>query len=135
MANIAITAASVVIGSNAVVEHGVAGEAVTAGQAAYKDVNDKSMLADSNSATPAARKARGLALNNAAANQPLSIIRSGDLTMNAVLTAGTPYFLSDTPGAICPIADVGSGEYVCQIGIAKSTTVLAIDIQYPDVSL
>ena len=66
---------------------------------------------------------------------PLGVLKSGDLTIGATLTAGTAYYLSDTAGGICPLADVGSGEYVVLIGIAKSTSVLAVDIQYPGVSL
>jgi hypothetical protein len=93
------------------------------------------MLADSNSATAEARKAGGIALNGASLNQPITVHKAGDLTLGAVLTAGTAYYLSDTPGGICPLADVGAGEYVCQLGLAKSTTVLAVDIQFPNVSL
>ena len=136
MANIAIVAANVVAGSNSVSEGGVSGEAITAGQAVYRNEDTgKYMLADSNSTTSAARKARGIALNSVAANQPISVHRSGDLVVGAVLTPGTAYYLSDTPGAVCPLADVGAGEYVCLLGLAKSTTVLAIDVQFPNVAL
>lgn len=137
MVDLAITATSVAIGgSNAVQENGTAGESITAGKVVYKDpVTGKYMLADSNSATAEARQPRGIALNDAAANQPVAIQRSGDITLGATLVAGTDYYLSDTPGGICPRADIGVGEYVCLLGLAKSTTVLAIDIQYPNVSL
>ena len=93
------------------------------------------MLADSNSATAEARKATGIALNGASLNQPITVHEFGDLTLGATLTPGTAYFLSDAAGGICPLADVGSGEYVCQLGIAKSATVLAVDIQFPNVAL
>jgi hypothetical protein len=136
MANLTITAANVVAGDGAATEAGIAGEAITAGQAVYKSTDTgKYMLADSNSATAEARRARGIALNNAAANQPLNVHRSGDLAVGAVLTAGTAYYLSDTPGALCPVADIGSGEYVCLIGLARSTSVIAVDVQFPNVAL
>jgi hypothetical protein len=136
MANLVITAASVLAAADASVSSGPAGEAVTAGQAVYlSSTTKKWMLADSNSATVEARQAKGIALNSAALNQPLSVHRSGDLTLGAVLTPGVAYYLSDTPGAICPVADVGVGEYVCLLGLAKSTTVLAVDIQFPNVAL
>lgn len=135
MADLTITAANVVAGSNAITELGAAGETITAGKAVYlDDVTKKFLLADSNSATVAARRAKGIALNGAALNQPLVIQKGGDLTIGATMTVGASYFLSDTAGGICPDADVGSGEYVCLLGVAKSTTVLALGIQFPNVS-
>lgn len=135
MADLVITAANVVAASNAVKESGLAGETITAGKAVYKNPTSKKwMLADNNSATAAAKTAGGIALNGAALNQPLTVIKGGDLTMDAVLTAGSAYYLSDTAGGICPDADVGSGENVCQVGIAKSTTVLSVKIIAPGIS-
>lgn len=136
MADITITAANVIAGSNAVKKDGIAGESITAGKAVYQaSASKKWMLADSNSATAEARKAIGIALNGAALNQPVAVQVSGDITIGATLTAGSAYLLSDTPGGICPLADVGSGEFVCQLGLAKSTTVLALAVQFPGVSL
>ena len=93
------------------------------------------MKADANSATAAARAARGIAVNGASDGQPLTIQKSGDITLGAVLVAGTDYYLSDTPGGIAPRADIGAGEYVCLLGLAKTTSVLALDIQFPNVAL
>lgn len=136
MVDITITAANVVAGSNALKETGTAGETITAGQALYKaSATKKWMKADSNSATAEARQATAIALTGSALNQPIVVLKSGDITIGATLTAGTAYYLSDTAGGICPLADVGSGEYVCLLGLAKSTTVLTVDIQYPGVAL
>jgi hypothetical protein len=136
MADLSITAASVIAGDNAGRAAGIAGETITAGKAVYLASGTKKwMLADSNSATAEVRRATGIALNGASLNQPVDVATGGDITIGATLTAGTAYYLSDTPGGICPLADVGSGEYVCLLGLAKSTTVLALDIQYPGVAL
>ncbi|MEQ9634807.1 MAG: hypothetical protein RLW68_01850 [Devosia marina] len=136
MADISITAANVVKGSNAVVEPGTAGATITAGQVVYKDAADgKYKLADADSATAAAKAPRGIALNGASDGQPLSIIRSGDVTIGATVTAGTAYYLSPTPGGIAPVADVLSGDDVVLIGLAKSASVLAVDIQITGVTL
>lgn len=136
MADISITAANVVKGSNAVVEAGTAGAAITAGQVVYKDAADgKYKLADADGATAAAKAPRGIALNGASDGQPLSIIRSGDVTIGATLAAGTAYYLSPTPGGIAPVADVLSGDDVVLIGLAESTSVLAVDIQITGVTL
>ena len=103
---------------------------MTAGQAVYLDpADDRYKLADSNAAAAEARTVRGIALHGSLAGQPLTIHRSGDLTLGAVLTAGSAYYLSDTPGGICPVADVGTGEYVTLIGLAKTTSVLDVSIQ------
>lgn len=136
MTDISITAANVVSGSDAVVEHGIAGAAITAGQVVYLDSStNKYGLADSNSATAAVRAPRGVALNGAAADQPLAIQRSGAITIGGTLTAGVAYYLSDTPGGICPVADVGSGEYSVVLGMAASASVLNLDIQASGVAL
>lgn len=136
MADISIVSSAVVAGTNSTRDSGTAGETITAGKAIYlSSTTAKWMLADSNSATVEARKATAIALNAASLNQPVAVLRSGDVTIGATLTAGTAYYLSDTPGGLCPLADVGTGEYVCQIGLAKSTTVLSVNIQFPNVAL
>ena len=135
MADLVITAASVLPGSDAVIEHGTAGATLTAGKAVYKSsTTGLWMLADNDSATAEARQSIGIALHGATSGQPVTVHRQGDLTLGAVLTAGEAYYLSNTAGGICPVADVGAGEYVCLMGLAKSTTVLAVDIQFPNVS-
>lgn len=136
MADLTITAANVVAGANASIDAGTAGEAVTAGQTGYKSsTTNKWMKGDTNSGTAEARKIKGIFLNNAAANQPVDVETGGDITIGATLTPGTAYYASDTPGGICPLADVGSGENVVFLGLAKSSTVLALDIQNSGVTL
>jgi hypothetical protein len=136
MADLSITAASVVADPSAIQESGQAGEALTAGKIAYLDpTSRKLMLADSNSATAAARKARGMVLNSGALNQPVRICTGGEVTVGSVLTKGTIYALSETPGGLQPVADLASGEDVCIIGVALSTSVLDISINAPGVTI
>jgi hypothetical protein len=136
MADITITAASVLPGSNAAVVHGTAGATITAGQVVYQAANDKKWkLADNDSATAEIRIATGIALNGASDGQPIAVQKSGDITIGGTLTAGVSYFLSSTPGGIAPYADIASGDYVCLLGMSKSTTVLALDISYTGVAL
>jgi len=135
MADISITAANVVAGSDAVRESGTAGATITAGQLVYLDTSDmKYKLADANGAA-ALRVPNGIALNGASNGQPLSVQKGGDITIGGTMTAGIPYFLSDTPGGLCPLPDIGTGEYSCIVGIAKSTSVLAVNIQPSGVAL
>lgn len=130
MADLSITAASVIAGSGASIEHGTAGVAVTAGQVVYRDTSDanKLKLADDNGATAIIRKPRGIALNAAAAGQPLAIIKGGPVVIGATLAPGATYYLSDTPGGICLFADLATGEYPVSLGIARSATTLAVRI-------
>lgn len=130
MADISITAASVVAASSAKTTAGVAGETITAGMAVYLASSGKWMNSDADAATAAGRSVHGIALNSASLNQPLGVLKSGDITIGATLTANTAYYLSGaTAGGICPLADVGTGEYLVLIGIAKSASLLAVNIQ------
>lgn len=136
MADISITAANVLPGSNARTENGTFGATVTQGQVVYKDASDgKYKLADNDSATAAVRAPVGIALNAGANGQPATIQKSGDITIGGTLTAGTVYVLSSTAGGIAPQADLASGDDVVILGVAKSTTVLALDIQISGVTL
>ncbi len=136
MADLTITAASVVPGSGASTVNGTAGETITAGQTVYKSsTTNKYMKADSNSGTAEARVPVGIALNGAALNQTVGVLRAGPITIGATMTAGVAYYQSDTAGGICPVADVGSGEYATIVGMATSTTVLDVDIQASGVAL
>lgn len=136
MVDLTITAASVVAGAGAIDDEGTAGEAITAGQVVYYDRSTRSYkLADGNSATAAVRSPTGIALNGAAAGQPLGVLREGPVTIGAVLTAGVAYYLSATPGGICPVADLAIGVYPTIVGIATSTTVLDVKLHESGVAL
>ncbi len=136
MADLSITAANVVRGSSSQTEAGDAGATITAGQVVYRDSSDgKYKLADSDSATAAVRSPRGVALNGASDGQPLTILKSGDVTIGATLTPGVSYYLSDTPGGIAPYADLATGDYPVIIGIAKSASVLAVKFNEAGVAL
>lgn len=134
MTDLSITATDVVKGSNAIVANGTAGATITAGEVVYLDATSgKWKLADNDLA--AAKNPGGIALNGASDGQPLAVLTSGDLTIGATLTAGTAYYLSATAGGICPVGDLTTGDNVAQIGIAKSTSILAVKIIVPGVTL
>jgi len=136
MTDLVITSTNVVSGANARTDSGIAGEAITAGKLVYKSSTTKKlMLADTNSATLEARRPLGVALNGASINQPVVVQLAGEITIGATLVIGDSYYASDTPGGICPRADVAAGEDVVLIGLGKTTAILAIDIQAPGVTL
>lgn len=129
MADLTITAANVAAGAGAKIVHGTAGAAITAGQAVYLDTATGTYkLADCDSATAAVRSPAGIALHASSSGQPLAIATKGKVTIGAALTAGVAYYLSATPGGICPVADLSTGDYPTIIGIATSTTVLDIQL-------
>lgn len=134
MTDLSITATSVKAGGNAIIAHGLAGVAITAGQPVYLDAATGTYkLADNNLA--GAENVTGIALNGAASGQPVAVQTSGDITIGATLTAGSAYCLSATAGGIAPVADLTTGNVVIQLGLAKSTTVLALRIAAPGVVL
>lgn len=130
MADLSITAASVVRGSNALVENGIAGATITQGKTVYKEAaSGQYKLADSDSATAEANAVYGIALNSASSGQPLTVQTGGDITIGATLTVGADYFLSETAGGIQPGADVATAEKMVALGYAISATVLRLRIQ------
>jgi len=132
--DITVTPSAVVAGSNATRDTGIAGETITAGKAVFLNAaTNRWMLSDNNGT--GTREVKGIALNGASANQPLAILKDGDITIGATLVAGTDYWLSATAGGICPRADLATGMDTIQIGVAKSASVLAVSIVDPGVTL
>jgi hypothetical protein len=131
MTDIVITPGSVIPDANAVIEHGWAGETITAGKVVYRadSVDGRYKLADNNSVTAEVRLPRGIALNGASIGQPVAILKSGRVTIGGTMTANVTYYLGDSPGGICPVGDLAAGEYPAIIGMATSTTMLDVDIQ------
>jgi hypothetical protein len=103
------------------------GVAMTAGQVVYVDSSNLLQLAGVSSAT--IHRARGLYANSAgAAGQPAIIWENGTrITAFPTLVAGTVYYL-DASGAISEFSDLATGEYVCMVGFAYSTTIFQVNI-------
>lgn len=97
----------------------------------YADSNNGGVLkpADANLSSLASTVA-GIALHASLNGQPIDYLTGGQLTLNAVLTAGKVYVCSatDAAGAIAPVADLASGWFTSIIGFAVSTTVLQVGI-------
>lgn len=129
MADISQTAANVVEGSDATVLTGlIAGEAITAGCCVYRKSSDgKYYKAQNDDVVEAA--AVGIALNTAdGAGQRLAVATAGTVNLGATLTVGEVYCVSNTAGAICPVADIGQGEYQTILGVATTAALLKLGI-------
>lgn len=134
MANLSITAANVkpTIKASA---SGFAGEAITAGQCVYIDATDanKVKLADAN--VTAKKGVVGIAVQSVSNGQQVGYLTSGEITIGATLTPGTPYYLSATAGAICLHADLTTLDNVISIGTALTSALLIVDIKDHGVTL
>lgn len=137
MADLAVTAVNIVRGAGAKVETGIAGALITAGQTVYKDPADSDRFkpADADSGTAAVRTTRGIALNGAAANQPLAVQVEGRIVIGGVVAIGTIYVQSDVPGGIRPAADNGSGDFVTILGVGISATEIDLFIRASGVAV
>lgn len=129
MADLIVTAASVVKGTGASTATGIAGEAITAGQPLYIDATDNGelKLADAND-TAAKAAIAGIALHAASTGQPITYQTSGEITIGVTVAVGTLYVVSATAGGIAPIADLVSTNYVSVIGIAKTAAILTLGL-------
>jgi hypothetical protein len=136
MADLTISASDVKLVSGPTKSR-LAAAAVAAGQICYQaSATKKAGLADNDSATAEVRSIDGLALNSAAADQPIELAANGAVvTVGAVLTAGVDYYLSGTPGGICPRADVTTGDDPIRVGMALTTANLQLDFNDPGVTL
>jgi hypothetical protein len=127
MADVAITAANVVPVSGAAIQSGTAGVAITAGQLVYNDSSTSTIKLCHAVTSLATASCVGVAIDNAAANQPVSYQNGGDITIGGTLTQGEPYFTSGTnAGGLAPKADLATNWMTVCFGIAKSATVLTI---------
>ena len=130
MADLSITSSSVQPASGATLITGTAGAAVTAGQPIYKDSGDGNKLkpADANASETTAA-AVGIAVNDAADEQPLTYITRGNLVTDGTTVKGTIYSLSTTAGGIAPVADLGTGAFTTILAVASDTAgTLAVHI-------
>jgi hypothetical protein len=129
VADLVITAANVVAGTNAVVNRSYnAGATITAGQAVYLDSTTSTWkLGDANAAAPA-NTVQGVALHGASSGQPLAVQTAGPITIGATVAVGTIYVLSATPGGIAPHGDLVSTWYTNVIGVGISATQIQLNI-------
>lgn len=135
MADIAITPANVIAGSDVVKETGIAGASILAGQVVYKEAaTGQFKLTDTDSATVEAKSAYGIALNPALTGQPLTVATSGAVAIGGTLVAGVAYYASNTPGGVCPVADLAT-EHVVFLGLSSTTTNLNVRIINSGVTL
>jgi len=119
MADLTITAASVLADSAAQVSVGTAGVALVAGNTCYLSTDGTWYLGlSSGNTTQAGAGGVGIALDNAAVGQPIALFRGGKINLGATLTIGQTYVVSAHGGMIAPISDLASTNWVSILGVA-----------------
>jgi hypothetical protein len=120
MADITQTAANV-INATATVASGIAGETVTAGMVLYLKAADSRLWKAQCDGAAAEAVAVGIALHAALAGQPLSYASAGPINIGGTTSKATVYVVSAAAGAVAPLADLTSGQYITQLGYATAT--------------
>lgn len=125
MANLTVTASSVVPSADAGIARGTAGASITAGQSVYLDTTDDTWkLADADAA--ASVNEAGIALHAAATGQPIAVQQSGTLNIGATVAIGTAYYVSTTAGSICLESDLSSGDFPFLLGYATAASTITM---------
>lgn len=132
-AALTITAADVLCSPDAVKKTGIAGVAIAAGEVIYLDPTVNELKLTNASASSPANTVAGLALNGAAAGQPVTyVVEDPALNIGAALNVGDTIYASGvTAGVITSaVADVQKTGFACNFlgiclvgGNAATTTV------------
>ncbi|MCZ2097739.1 MAG: hypothetical protein LC121_27195 [Anaerolineae bacterium] len=132
MADVTLTAASVVAGTGAIVVEGTAGATIAQGKVVVLNTSNEYVLADCTDGDLDA--AAGFALTASIDNGPIKVLTGGNMTTAAQLTAGTVYVLSES-GLIAPLADwLVATDYLTVMGVATSTSNLKVPNSGPIVT-
>jgi hypothetical protein len=130
MADLSQTAANVAIGASTTPTQTVqVGEAVTQGMPLYFHTDGKWYQCDANDGVAKAHVG-AIALSPASSNGYALIAKPSEtperslVNLGATLAVGTAYAVSATKGAIAPVADITTTQFVSIIGIAYSASLL-----------
>lgn len=135
MATYTFTASSVTPTGNIQRNMLIAGEAIDAGMFIYKKASDgKAWKAVNN--TEAEADVIGIALNSAAAGQPVLYSASTEINTQAAVfaTAAVPLILSATAGKGCDPADLGASDYLTYLGYSTGTATFQVAINVAGVA-
>jgi hypothetical protein len=136
MADLTVTAASVLWTSGSKIS-GIAGAAVTAGQAVYLDSTTSTLKLAQADGTAAEAAAVGIALHAAGTGQPLVYADQGSvINIGATTTKATTYMVSATAGGVAPQADLTSGQRISRLGYATDAVgAFVVDLKNTGVSV
>ncbi len=122
MADLVVTATSVLKGANATLGSGIAGEALTAGKAVYLKASDSRYYLAQCDGTAEESTVAGIALHAAGVAQPIQFQTGGTMNIGATTAKTTAYVLSAAAGGIAPQADLVGTNRIVYVGYATDTT-------------
>lgn len=126
MADLSINPSGVLASSTAVIDEGIAGANITAGQALYIDSTDSNKLKLCQN-TASKTNFAGISLQTSYTGQPVKYVKEDlEFTPGATVAVGVLYTNANTSGGIRPDADNVTGNYVTAIGIGISTTKMTV---------
>jgi hypothetical protein len=137
MADLTVTAGNVLWTSGGKIT-GIAGAAITAGQALYLDSATNTLKLAQADGTAAEAAVVGVALHAAGSGQPVTYADTGSvINIGATTAKTTTYLVSATAGGVCPQADiVTAGHYHSRVGYATGTTGgFVVDIKVTGVTM
>jgi|SRR6185437_11241265 len=135
MADVTITPANVQTSSTQT-KTGTAGVAITAGESLVALASDGGKLHLAKGDTTLNAACVGVALNNAAAGQPVFYQAVGLITIGGTVAIGTPYVVSAANGGgIAPWSDLVSTNKVTFLGYATTAGILNLNIQATGVAI
>jgi hypothetical protein len=107
----------------------VSGGTLTAGMPIYIDTSASNVIKACRANAAGTANCDGIALTGSSTGQPVTYASVGDIDLGATLTVGETYCVSDAAaGAIVPIGDLGSTDYVTILGVATTASNLKLDI-------
>jgi hypothetical protein len=128
MADLTVTAASVLKSTTSSTDRAIAGATITAGMPLYKDANNAYVLKPCLATSQAAAACVGISLHGASSGQPVEYATDESYTAGATLTVGQVYAVSATSGQIAPYSDLVSTNFVTILGIATTAALLKLKI-------
>lgn len=127
MTDLTVVAANVKPGTSAVTQRGIAGEAITAGDSVFIAADGGVELCEKD-VTVLEAACVGVALNDAAVDQPVEFAVTGIVDMGAILAVGETYIVGAGPGGIAPETDGAVGNFMTVIGVGVTTNNLKLGI-------
>lgn len=134
MADVTVTATSVLKTDDTVMIDGILAGTVTAGMSIYQDASGNWLAADANASALTAN-ARGIAMSGGATGQPVKIATSGTINPGFTVTVGTWYIVSGTAGGIAPVADQVTGWRPCLLMVGTAADRALLCIKYSGVAV
>ncbi len=114
---------------NGPVEDGIAGEAIARGKVCYLTSSGTWKLAQCDGAAIEAGEGTrlGIALNDAATDQPIKLQRGGDIDLGAAAPAsGVTYVVAAAAGSIAVDADILTPKYKAIVGVGRGSNILRL---------